>query len=291
MARILGGGTFGELRGKLGGQVFARNKAGAYVRQYVKPIDPRSIAQIIARSKFGMSSNNYHMLEAGTKTLWENFAQTIFRPKNGEIGIQSGFNAYVSLLNAVNNAQLPGEVSYKFNGVLATIPTKTKYEFSSTPPEKGLLMNFSDNGTPIPFVFRSFNVVGFEIDSTRWKIRGSVICDFVGPIDPTQEISDFIDTNDNNFGFAIYMSNPVAQPGMFIANPNKYLIGYLEAGELTTPLTPGSSLEIAFQQLDYYLSDYKSLPNYGQYVQLTCYQVSTTGMFNKVGSYMVSVHA
>ena len=52
MAKIKFGMMMTDARGKLGGQVFSKNKGGAYVRTKVTPSNPQTIAQTTRRALF-----------------------------------------------------------------------------------------------------------------------------------------------------------------------------------------------------------------------------------------------
>jgi hypothetical protein len=58
MARVLGN-PMGELRGKLAGSVYSRNRAGQFVRGYVHPAQANSQAQLDARASFGAASQTW----------------------------------------------------------------------------------------------------------------------------------------------------------------------------------------------------------------------------------------
>jgi hypothetical protein len=96
----------GILSGRLGGLVYAYNKAGNYVRSFRSPTNPNTLAQINNRASFAESSSTWHALSDAQKAAWNTFAITNFKPKFGGIGTRfSGFNAFVSLNNVASNMQ------------------------------------------------------------------------------------------------------------------------------------------------------------------------------------------
>jgi hypothetical protein len=292
MARILGGGVFGQLSGKMGGLVFARNRGGNYVRSFVKPIDPMTIAQLNARVNFGNSSNNYHSLDPSLKTAWKEFALNSFNPKSGVQGTASGFNAFTALLNTTKNINNLASQSLTM-GATPITGTLSNFLFSSIPPAFALQTNIKTSTGGVvtldsidfsnPIVSNSAGVYHLETNLTI-NLSG------IGAI-PAGVISAFEDTNDNLFGFNIYMSNPVAQPGMFIQNPNLTLLGSIQGqASITTPVPVSPSLIYTLTQ-NLVASNYHSLPQVNEFVQITVYQVGVAGMQNKLGSMFVQVEA
>ena len=56
MAKIKTSALVADIKGTVGGNVFASNKGGNYVRRYKKPINTNTIAQQEVRSIFGANS-------------------------------------------------------------------------------------------------------------------------------------------------------------------------------------------------------------------------------------------
>jgi hypothetical protein len=96
--------TFGDatLSGKLGSRVFAYNKAGFYDRQYRKPTDPSTGAQIDNRANFGSAVTAWHGLTDAQKGAWNIFAATVFKPKFPTLGV-----AYSGLRRRVFTSAIP----------------------------------------------------------------------------------------------------------------------------------------------------------------------------------------
>lgn len=80
MATIKTGAVVAEIRGSLGGNVFSRNKGGAYVRQRVKPINPNSPRQAAVRGTFGTLQSAWRALTQAEQNTWvaaaENYLTT-----------------------------------------------------------------------------------------------------------------------------------------------------------------------------------------------------------------------
>lgn len=64
MAKIKFGMMMTDARGKLGGQVFSKNRAGAYVRTKVTPVNPRTSFQQASRQLLGAISQSWSALSS-----------------------------------------------------------------------------------------------------------------------------------------------------------------------------------------------------------------------------------
>lgn len=74
MARVTYGNIVAEARGKLGGVVFSRNTGGAYVRQKVSPVQPRTPAQLNQRSRLTSVSKVWETLTQSQRDAWKSFS-------------------------------------------------------------------------------------------------------------------------------------------------------------------------------------------------------------------------
>jgi len=284
MARILGGGLFGEMRGKLGSLVFARNRAGAYARGYAKPVDPATIAQLSARNAFGTASSNYHSLSDTNKALWANFATNVFNPKTGTQGVPSGFNAFVSLLTVINNIK-PFK-TYEYSGIAPLVGTPLPWMFGGTPPLHTLEANVKSGALgAYAYNFDSFSPILYSSDLTKTLISGTIDFSITGNIGISGTSSKTSDANGNDFGFKIFMSNSVAQEHMFIQNPYKIDIGTAPAIAITpsVDLFTGFSLDFGAELEP---ARYRDFPHASDWVQLTVFAVSRQGQMLRVGSQM-----
>jgi len=94
-------------RGKIGGHVASRNRAGAYLRTKVTPVNPASVYQVGVRNRLAGISTDWRGLTAAQRIAWNaavsDYAKTdIF----GDIRNPSGFNLHQKLNNnLVNVAQ------------------------------------------------------------------------------------------------------------------------------------------------------------------------------------------
>lgn len=98
MAKIQFGMMMTDARGKLGGQVFSKNRAGSYVRTKKTPSNPRTLDQQANRSLLGSTSRGWSHLTTDQRILW-NEAVINWQRKNvfGATHIPSGKSLYVQL--------------------------------------------------------------------------------------------------------------------------------------------------------------------------------------------------
>jgi hypothetical protein len=143
-------------RNKIGGHVISKNRAGAYMRTKVTPVNPRTTYQEAVRSRLSAISTNWDSLNPADAVAW-NAAVSSWSKTDifGDIKHPSGFNLYQKLNNnalRVGGALMaspPEKVSLSFLGVLSigsitpssipltftlqTLGTDEKLEISATP--------------------------------------------------------------------------------------------------------------------------------------------------------------
>lgn len=289
MARILGGGAFGEMRGKLGSMVFARNKGGAYARSYAKPVDPATIAQLSARSNFGISAGIYHGLSDSNKALWNEFATNTFNPKTGKFGNSSGFNAFVALANAVNNVKLFD--TYELVGTATIATTAREFVVTDIPPSFALQPNIKiTTGGPGWFGINIANISNIAATPTSdiLKLSGTIEIGSTGIVGGGTTSATISDSNGIGFGFKVYMSNPVPQAAMFIQNPYMIDLGTIPALAMTTPANISTGFTLNWSR-DLPSANYQNLPSENTFVQLTIFQISRQGALNRLGAKIVKL--
>ena len=156
MARIKFGMMMTDARGKLGGQVFSRNRAGAYVRTKVTPSNPRSMAQMSSRSILGGLSVMWNSLTLAKVAAW-NAATADWQKTDifGDLKKPTGKNLFVQLNKNLQQSgqaiitdipaklEIPiitatgvvidvSDTSITFTG-LASVPAGVKLQISATP--------------------------------------------------------------------------------------------------------------------------------------------------------------
>jgi len=91
-------------RNKIGGQVASKNRSGAYMRNKVTPVNPRSLAQVTVRQRLSSISQGWRGLTSAQIASW-NAAVSDFKKTDifGDIQNPSGFNLYQKLNNNLRN--------------------------------------------------------------------------------------------------------------------------------------------------------------------------------------------
>lgn len=79
MGLIKFGGGVAGISGKIGGTVYARNRAGAYARNWAKPTNAPSPLQTANRTRFGTQAKGWQDLGQSDKDRWNNLALTVTR--------------------------------------------------------------------------------------------------------------------------------------------------------------------------------------------------------------------
>lgn len=143
MAKIKFGMMMTDARGKLGGQVFSKNRAGAYIRTKVSPSNPQTSYQTKVRSNLAMLSSGWNALTASQISQW-NSAVDAWQSTDvfGDIKKPTGKNLFVKLnLNLWNSNQDP----------------------VNSPPSKMELPNFTTLSVGIDTTSNEFMVSGMPL--------------------------------------------------------------------------------------------------------------------------------
>ncbi len=98
MAKVKLSALVSEMRGKLNGSVFSRNRGGAYLRTKITPLNPQTLAQTLVRSAFTAVSQSWKAITQAQRDAWDasvnNFIGTdVF----GDQKTPSGFNLFMKL--------------------------------------------------------------------------------------------------------------------------------------------------------------------------------------------------
>jgi hypothetical protein len=109
MAKIIFSGVAGvDMRNKLNGSVFSKNRYGSYVRTKVTPVNPQTTAQQAARNRLSTNSQAWRGLTEDQRQSWIDAAVNFpFTDIYGNTKILSGQALYVKLNNNLNQIGLP----------------------------------------------------------------------------------------------------------------------------------------------------------------------------------------
>lgn len=70
MAKVKFSALISEMRNKLNGSVFSRNRGGAYLRTKVTPVNPKTQAQVLARARLASFSQAWKGLTEPQRKAW-----------------------------------------------------------------------------------------------------------------------------------------------------------------------------------------------------------------------------
>ena len=98
MAKVKFSALISEMRNKLNGSVFARNRGGAYLRNKVTPVNPQTIAQVQARSLLTSYSQSWRSLTQNQRDAWRSVVDQWSRTDVfGDVVNPSGSSLYIRL--------------------------------------------------------------------------------------------------------------------------------------------------------------------------------------------------
>lgn len=268
MAKIEGGGVFGEMSGKLGSVVFASNKSGAYARQYVKATNPNTTAQAQNRTRFGACASTWKSIGVGPRSQWDTFARDIYVPKHGtNVGQFSGVNAMTACANVVSNVSSKLKtITFSVNGSGVTpLPTPVAPVFTALPPSK-----YCPAGFIVPGSDESPAFVKEVTAQVLWPGTGYIEIEMEEGSTGYRDLLWAPGTEPKR-SLVVYMSNGNPYPGGIYQNEEKHIL-------MATPFLnfAGSDL-LAVEKMRFTwaagpnLALYNSWPNPGQYVRLSCY--------------------
>lgn len=121
MAKIKFGMMMTDARGKLGGQVFSKNRSGAYVRTKVTPVNPRTTFQQSNRALLGNVSTGWAGLTRDQIRAWnEATSQWVKTNVFGDSTKPSGKNLYTGLNKVLS-------VAYPALPLLTLPPAKVEF--------------------------------------------------------------------------------------------------------------------------------------------------------------------
>ncbi|MCK5565385.1 MAG: hypothetical protein KAJ07_09080 [Planctomycetes bacterium] len=181
MALIKFMGGIGAMSGKLGGNVFARNSSGSYVRQWAKPVNTNTARQSAVRNAVIQFSQRWkNSLSDLQRSQWAVYAQAVsWVNRLGETIKLSGFNMYMRSNCAINAAD--GLAVDDGPAILTLAEGDTAFAVAISEATQIITITFNDNlawggedeahmlvamGTPVNTTRNFFN--------GPWKIAGAL---------------------------------------------------------------------------------------------------------------------
>lgn len=171
MSKVLFTAVVADMRNKLNGTVFSKNRYGAYVRTKVTPVNPQSTSQQAARNILSTLSAQWRSLTEAQRQGWINAAPNF--PTTDIFGnpkILSGNALFVSLnsnllntgASAITDAPLP-----------AALPAVAMGTITATAGTPALTVAFTPTPVPADFTFKieATSQVGAGISFVKNKYR------------------------------------------------------------------------------------------------------------------------
>lgn len=143
MAKVVFGGGVAGISGKTGGTVYARNKGGAYTRNFVMPTNPSTVYQEEARDRLTQYSNEWRTLTDAQRLQWNEWANT--HPVIDRLGatkLLTGAQAYTKINT---NRDLAGDATA--NAVTPSDPAWVPLIVDTAVP---LVIDISDASVLVP---------------------------------------------------------------------------------------------------------------------------------------------
>lgn len=176
MAKILFTAFLADMRGKVNGTVFSKNRGGAYARTKVTPSNPKSGAQNLVRSRLAGFSQGWRALGQPARDAWNNAVASF--PRNnvfGQAKILSGHQLYVGLnsqLAAANQSPIglpplptgaPAVTSITVTAAAGTPAFSVAYLPATVPADTSMIIEATEQSSPgksnLNSLFRQIQVV------------------------------------------------------------------------------------------------------------------------------------
>jgi len=269
------------LSGKLAGTIYARNKAGYYIKQWSNPLDPKSTAQLENRARLTASAGAWHALDDIQKAIWNTFGATTFVPKFSiSASPSSGFNAFVSLRTQAAAATQATRVAT----VTAPVGTTVTFEHfipGMDAPAAAMSSNIQSASVlslPINLGVSSFEAASQELITTF--VLGA----------PSPGLPIFLDAATQlPVGIEFQISNPKTQVNNFVTGKNNQIVAVLAPPELVNAAFTGNIVTFKFSGADLDISRFKNFVQADQVVLLSAYLVSQNGQSRFIGSRKLTV--
>jgi hypothetical protein len=179
MAKILTTAIVADIRNKLNGSVFSKNRYGSYVRTKVTPVNPQSTAQQAARNRLSTNSQAWRGLTETQRQAWINAAANFpFTDIYGNSKTLSGQTLYVKLntnlaiigLPAIADAPSPVAIP-ALNSLILTATDVPAFSvaFDPTPVPADFVIAWSATGSVTPgksFVKNLFRFIGTNAEAS-----------------------------------------------------------------------------------------------------------------------------
>lgn len=275
----------GNLRGSLAGITASRNASSAFLRERVSPVQPDTIAQLGAKTAFGINAGIYRTLPGASRSGWNNFAKTLYASrKSSNRGQFTGQMAFQSILTSFQNSQrINRSYSLEVNG--AVLPSgETFSTFVSVLPNApslasaALLQDTNNIGVAILLESASVDAVGKAI--IKIGISGGV----------PANLPNIRNTSDVAVGYAVFLSSANIAENLNYRNKEKYLIGYLDSWNPIAAADTAAVVDYQMTMTDVLnIADYQGFPIANQFCICSVYLVTLSNQMNLIGRKEVQI--
>jgi len=279
------GNPFGEFRGRLGGTVFTRNRAGATARIYVKPVNTNTVAQQVSRANFRLSAQAWKTLTQAQQQTWATFVSNVYNPLRAiNAGQFTGNQGYVAIRTSINNAlQRTFVTTWIEDGPL--LPVSGVVQPFTVPQNAPLASVLADVAQPAD---PPAGVVLNLVDLTAAGVV-QVKVDFTGTPAGGLDAANLTDSNGNLYTLSCYISDVVNQAGNRPKNPFNIRLGNAELNDFSVAGLDASIALTAQWDMSSLIGSYKQWVQTGQIVQATAVLVAQNGTQVRIGDQYIAV--
>jgi len=271
--------------GKVGGAVYAHNKAGSYLRINRPPTNPKSMGQVMARAGFSGGPNLWRACTAAQKAAYNTFAASLFNPLKARVGVLYTGNQAANALNTatISSTLLIRATTVKISTVTATCTFGT---FIGNPaPPSYRLAGLISSSTAAPISLALSDATLATSGAVTFKLTANALI-AAAPI--FQNVGQT-----EKVGFSMYMSNPITGGQSFVTNKYHTFLG--STGTILTNtvtiVTPGNLIEFGMAGTEFKPQNFKKWVTIGNKVRLTCIMQSTSGQLTDLGSFDFTIVA
>lgn len=276
-----------NLRGKLGGIIASKNKAAAFFRVLIRPVQPNSVAQINAKNRFGSGAGIFRALSAINKALWNNFAQIIYSPRNTtNNGQYSGQQACQALSTSFNNAVAENRTfDVQTNGA----PISGSETFV---PFIGPLDIPPTNPTNSNLLLRPSGSISQQLTSAFLKSDGSFGFECQVGDGAGADIDSFKNASGVDIGWAVFASSGNPSANMHFQSKFRYMLGYLNHVEATVIADLDGTQNYDLASIDSFpIANYKTFMGLGETTLISVFAVDANNQMSLIGSKEIQVTA
>jgi hypothetical protein len=171
MAKILMTAIVADIRNKLNGSVFSKNRYGAYVRTKVTPVNPQTVSQQNVRNRLGTNASAWRGLTESQRQAWIAAAAAFpITDIYGNSKILSGSALYVKLNN---NLAVTGTAPISDAPSPVAIPALVLGAFTAVGPDTSMSLAFTPTpvDTDFELVIQATPAVGPGISFVKNQYR------------------------------------------------------------------------------------------------------------------------